>query len=796
MEQLLQDLRYGCRTFVWQPAFALTAVLALALGIGANTAVFSVVYAVLLKPLPFAEPRQLIYLHDTYPAVPTASVSFAKFVALRDGAQTMASLAAMAPVSLTVTGRGDPVQVSAMRVSGDFFPAFGTRPQFGRLLNREDDLPNAGKVIALSHPLWQRRFGGDQRIVGQSVIVDGQTYTVASVMPAGFNYPAGIDAWVPLAQPGPNQGNFLRVVGRMKPGVTVQQATDDLRAVTASFNAANALQRDVRVYPLHEFLSSRNRRMLLVLQGTVAFVLLIACANVANLLLARSVSRARELSVRAALGAGRGRLVRQLLTESLLLAMTGGAVGVLLASWLLRLFLALAPANFSGIHSVRLDLDVLLVTLAIAMATGVLFGVAPARHGFQVDPNESLRETGARGATSAGARRASRLLVVAEIALAMVLVIGAGLMVKSLLRLEAQDPGFRPEGVMTFQLNFPTSKYASGEEVSQMVERVVSETGSIPGVAAAGAINMIPLTSFGSNGSFTIVGQPPFPRDRAPVVEYRTITRGYFGAMGIPITRGTDFTGLESADSPPVVIINQAMAQQFWPDGNPIGERVQLTWDSQNVIREIVGVAGNTRSASLASVPVPESYVPSVQAPRRGMGFVVRTRTIDPATVLPAVRQRIATMDPDLPIARPQTLEAVREQAAGGSRLNSIMTAVFALLAALLASVGIYSLIAYSVVERTRELGIRVALGADRKAVMWLIVGEGLKLAAAGIVIGLIGSWMLTGTLRTLLFEVSPIDPSVIGLTAAAVLLVTALASYVPARRALRVDPMVALRAD
>jgi putative ABC transport system permease protein len=796
MEQLLQDLRYGFRTFVRQPAFALTAVVALALGIGANTAVFSVVYAVLLKPLPFAEPRQLIYLHDTYPAVPSASVSFPKFVALRDGARTMASLAAMAPASLTLTGRGDPVQASAMRVSGDFFTVFGIGPQLGRLLNREDDVPNGGQVIALSHGFWQRRFGGDPKIVGETVLVDGRPFTVASVMPESFNYPAGTEAWVPLALAAQFRGNnFLRVVGRMKPGVTLQQATDDLEAVTASFNAANTLQRDVKVYALHDFLSARNRQMLLVLQGTVAFVLLIACANVANLLLARSVSRARELAVRAAVGAGRARLVRQLLTESLLLASAGAALGVLLASWLIRLFLALAPPNFSGVQAVRLDTGVLLVTLAIAMVTGVLFGLAPARHGFQIDPNDSLRDTGTRGATSGGARGAGRLLVVAEIGLAMVLVIGAGLMVKSLLRLEAQDPGFRAEGVMTFQLNLPAAKYRTPAQAAQMVATVVSEIASIPGVAAAGAINMLPLTNFGVNGGVSIVGRPPFPPDRVPVIEYRTITRDYFAAMGIPIKRGSGLTGLESATSAPVVIINETMANQFWPNGNPIGERIRLSGDPGGS-REIVGVAGDTRSASLASAPVAESYVPHVQAPLPGVGFAVRTHNPDPAAVLPAVRQRIAAMDADLPIVRPQTLEGIRERAAGGSRLNSILTSVFALLAALLASVGIYSLIAYSVAERTRELGIRVALGADRKAVMWLIVGEGLKLAAAGIVIGLIGSWMLTGTLRTLLFEVSPIDPPVIALTVAAVFLVTALASYVPARRALRVDPMVALRAD
>jgi putative ABC transport system permease protein len=798
VEHFIQDLRYGLRTFVRQPGFALTAILALALGIGANTAVFSVVYALLLKPLPFAEPDRLIYVHDTYPAVFNASVSWPKFVALRDGARTLSSFAALAPGSVTITGRGEPQQVSAYRVSGDFFTVLGTAPHLGRLLNRDDDVPNGGKAIALSYALWQRRYGGDPRIVGQAITVNGEPFTVASVMPPSFNYPAGSEAWVPLALPAKFQGsNFLRLIGRMKPGTSVEQASDDLRAVTAAFNQANALQRDVKVYPLHEYLSSRNRQMLLVLQGTVAFVLLIACANVANLLLARSVSRGRELSIRAALGAARRRLVRQLLTESVLLAVFGGIVGVLLASWLLRLFLALAPANFAGAQTIGIDASVLGATLAIAILTGVLFGLAPARHGFQVDPNDSLRDTGTRGATSAGGRGASRVLVVAEIALAMVLVIGAGLMVKSLFRLQAQDAGFRADGVMTFQVTLPATKYSTNEKAVAAIDRLATELRSIPGVSAAGGINMIPLTNFGMNGSVRIAGRPPFPKDgRAPVVEYRTITAGYFDAMGIPVKRGSDYTGAESAASPPVVIINETMANQFWPNGNPLGERIQLTWDPPDVTREIVGVAGDARSQSLSAAPALESYVPYAQGPLPGMGFVVRTQGLEPASILPAVRHRVNAIDPDLPIVRPQTLASVVEAASGGTRLSSVLTAVFALLAAALASLGIYSLIAYSVAERTRELGIRVALGADRRAVVRMIVGEGLRLAALGIAIGLVGSWLLTGTLRTLLFEVSPLDPAVLLATCAAVLAVTALASYVPARRALRVDPMVALRAE
>jgi putative ABC transport system permease protein len=797
VEQILQDVRYGFRTFARQPGFAATAVLALALGIGANTAVFSVVYAVLLKPLPFAAPEQLIYVHDTYPAVPLASVSWPKFLALRDGNRTLASLAAVAPGNVTFTGDGDPQQAVAFSVSGDFFAVFGVGPQYGRLLSRDDDVPNGGNVIALSYGLWQRRFGGDPRVVGRAVTVDGEAFTVVAVMPPSFNYPAGADAWLPLALPAKYQGNnFLRLVGRMKPGVTLTQATGDLRAVTAAFNDANKVNRDVQVYSLHAYLTTRNRQMLLVLQGTVAFVLLIACANVANLLLARSVSRARELSIRAAIGAGRARLVRQLFTESLLLAVVGGGAGVLLASWLLRLFLALAPANFAGVQTIQIDLQVLAVTLLTACVTGLLFGLAPARHGFRVDPNDSLRDTGARGATSAGGQGASRLLVVGEISAAMILVIGAGLMVKSLLRLQAQPTGFRSDGALTFQVSLPQSAYPKNEQIVQTYQRLLDGIGGVPGVQAAGAVNMLPLVNFGFNTGFGIVGRPPFaPADRAPIVELRFVTPGYFAAMGMPVQRGRGIAAADTATSVPVMVIDAAMASRFWPDQDPIGQRISFGPGAQNE-NEIVGVVGDVRDFGLSTAPVIEAYFPLAQAPARAMSIVVRTELADPSALLPAIRQRVASIDPNLPIVKPQTLASVVDAAAGGTRLSSTLTAVFALLAGLLASVGIYSLIAYSVAERTRELGIRIALGADRRAVVRLIVGEGLRLAAIGLAIGLAGAWLLTGTLRTLLYEVSPLDPAVLAGTAAAVLLVTAVASYVPARRALGVDPIAALRAE
>jgi putative ABC transport system permease protein len=797
VEQMLHDVRYAIRTFVHQPAFALTAILALALGIGANTAVFSVVYAILLKPLPFPQSQQLIYAYDTFPAVPFAAVSWPKYVALRDGARTLTSLGALAPGTVTITGRGEPQQAAAIRVSGDFFKVFDVAPAYGRWLNRDDDVPNGGKAIMLSYGLWQRRFGGDARIVGQSMTVNGDSYTVAGVMPQTFNYPAGTEVWVPLAVPpnATNLGNFLKLVGRMKPGVTVQQASDDLNAISRAYNAPLKLQRDEQVTGLHDFLTQFNRQMLLIMQGAVAFVLLVACANVANLLLARSVARRRELSIRAAMGAGRLRLVRQLLTESVLLSCAGGVVGVLMASWLLRMFLSFSPANFAGVQTVRIDTQVLLFTLVAAVITGLVFGVAPARRGFQTDPNEGLRDTGARGATSSTSKGASRALVVAEIAIAMVLVVGAGLMVKSLIRLQAQNGGFRPDGVLTFGVSLPASRYPN-DRLTQSYDRMMEQVKGVAGVQAAGAINMLPLVNFGYNTSFNIVGRPPFPQqDRAPILELRAVTPDYFDAMGVPLLKGRKFSVADTAKSAQVMIINQTMAGKFWPNGNPIGQRISFGPGTANE-NEIVGVVGDTRSLSLASTPVPESFFPLSQFPQNTMAVVVHTELKDPTSLLPALRQRIASIDPDLPLVRPRTMETVIEVSAGTARLTSVLTSVFGALAGLLATVGIYSLVAYSVAQRTRELGIRVALGADRGAVLRLIVGEGLLLAGIGLAIGLAAARMLTGTLQTMLFEVSPLDPAVIAMTCVGITVITILASYIPARRAIRVDPMHALRAD
>ena len=796
MEQVLQDVRYGLRSFIRQPGFTLTAVIALALGIGANTAVFSVVYAVLLRPLPYPDAAALVWVRDTYPAVPDASVSFAKFMALKRQTRTLAALGAVTPAGLTVTGRGEPEQVRGSRISASLLQVIGVPPLHGRWFTEVEDLPAGPRAVILSHQLWTRRFGADPKVLETTVSVDGISRTIVGIMPEGQGFPATTEAWIPLelAPDTPVGGNFLSLVGRMRDGVTVEQAHQDLMTITQEFNRQNGLQRDVSVQSLYESQVSTNRRMLLILQGAVALVLLVACANVANLLLARSVSRQRELAIRSALGAGRGRIFRQVLTESLMLSSLGGVAGVLLAGWLMRLFLSMSPA-LPRVQTISIDGGILLFTLGVAMFTGVLFGLAPARQGFHVDPNRSLRDSGTRGATG-GAKGASRTLVVAEVALALVLVVGAGLLVKSLLRLQGQSVGYETDRIFTFNLSLPAAKYPK-DAPAAFFRRAIEEIRTIPGVESAAAINYVPTTSFGFNGGFQVTGQPPFEAGKAPVTEFRFVTPGYFATMDIPVIRGQEFTDRHSASDRPVVIINQAMATRYFPNMDPIGATMQLVVDPQTVVREVIGVVGDVRDRSLDRAPVPEVFLPHAQGPLTAMGIVVRLAGDIPAeTIAPAVRQRLAALDPDLPMVRPQMLRDSVEATAGNSRMISLLTSVFALLAALLASVGIYSLIAYSVAERTREIGIRAALGANRAAVVRLILAEGLALAATGVAIGLVGAFFLTQTLQTLLYEVTPTDPIVLITTCLGVFLVALLASVIPALRALRVDPMTALRAE
>jgi putative ABC transport system permease protein len=724
-----------------------------------------------------------------------ASVSFRKYVMLRDGNRTLTALGAGAPRRITLTGRGDPEEVVGYQMSATLFRAIGVTPLHGRFFTDLEDTPNGPKAIVLSEGLWRRRLGADPRIVGGAITVNGESRVVVGVMPGAAAYPARTEAWLPLAlspETAP-PSNFLRLVGRTRPGVGIAQARQDLANLTRTYNRENGISRETAVLPLEELGRLERRTQLLILQGAVAFVLLIACANVANLLLARSVSRQRELAVRAAMGATRLHIVRQLLTESVLLALAGGGLGVLLAGWLLRLFVSLAPPNFPRLTAIGIDTGVLAFMLGLAALTGFLFGLAPVLRGTRAQPSDALRE-GVRGGLSPRARASSRALVVSEVALALVLATGAGLMVKSLIRLQHEDAGFDSRNLLSFELSFPASKYKP-EQAVDFVRRALEEIRSTPGVRDAGGIHMLPLVNFGNNGPFRIDGRPPFPNDgRAPVVEYRGVTPGYFEAARIPLRAGRTFTERDSADAPSVIIINETMARQFWPGSNPIGARIALGGDRRLV--EIVGVVGDVRSARLDTAAVPETYAPHAQFPSTSMGIVVRTDSDDPAAVLPGIRHRLAALDPDLPLSRVRTMDDVIRASAGDTRLSSMLTALFALLAAVLASLGVYSVIAYSVAQRTRELGVRVALGADRRRVAGLVVSEGLTLAVVGIALGLVGALLVTRSLTSLLYEVRPNDPAVLAGTCLGVLVVAVVASYVPARRAMRVDPMVALRAE
>ena len=794
METLWQDIRYGARGFLRQPGFTLTAILALALGIGANTAVFSVVYAVLLRPMPYPDPDKLVYIIDTYPAVPNASISFAKLKALESGTRTLSALGGIAPAGLTLTGGVEPEQITATRISASMMRVIGVQPLLGRWFTDDEDLPNGPRAIILSSRLWHRRFGGDPQLLNSAIQVDGVARTVVAIMPDGRGYPASTEAWVPLEiAPGTSPGgNFLRLIGRMRDGVSVADVQQDLKTISDEFNEKNGLQRDVLVTALYEAQVSGNRRMLLVLQGTVAFVLLVACANVANLLLARSVARRRELAIRSAIGAARSRIFRQVLTESLMLSVAGGTVGVLLASWLMRLFLSLSP-NLPRVQTIGIDGRILLFTLAAAMLTGVLFGLAPARHGFNANPNDSLRDSGTRSATG-GSKGTSRTLVTAEVALALVLVIGAGLLVKSLIRLQAEAPGYRTSDIFTFNVSLPAAKY-NPAAATEFFRRLTQELRTVPGVHSAAGINYVPTINFGFNGPFRVIGQPPFEQGKGPVTEYRIVTPGYFETMGVPVKRGRDFTEADSATGRQVVVVNETMASRYFPNMDPIGSMMQLSGNPTPY--EVVGIVGDVRDATLDRRPVPEVFGPHAQSPTGTVGIVVRVAegaSVDAIT--PGIRQTLAGLDREVPMIRPQILARAVEATTGNTRMVSLLTSVFAFVAALLASIGVYSLIAYSVAQRTREIGIRVALGANRMTVVKMIVGEGLALAAGGVAIGLAGAYFLTQTLQTLLYEVTPTDPAVLASTCAGVFVVALLASIVPAVRALRVDAMTALRAE
>ncbi|MCI0487334.1 MAG: ABC transporter permease [Blastocatellia bacterium] len=805
MDTLLQDLRYAIRVLIKKPAFTAVAVLALALGIGATSAIFSVVHAVLLRPLPYQDSDRLVLIWTDFgPDLPQNWVSGPELLDFRQRCTSFEGFTAMAWPSVALTGAGEPEQVQGAVVSANFFSLLGVQSALGHAF--DEDGPASEKVVVLSHGFWQRRFASDPSIIGKPLSLDGETRTVIGVMPAGFGVlppdaqsPKNIEIWAPIpfdyAQL--NRGShFLRVIARLKPGVTIGQAKAEMSTIAKAMDKEfyHSFGFGITVVPLLGHVVKDVKPALLVLLGAVGFVLLIACANVANLLLARAVTREREIALRQALGALPFRLIRQLLTESVVLAALGGAAGLLLAFAGLRALIAMAPEDIPRLNEIRIDPTVLGFTIAVSLVTGLVFGVVPALQASKTDPNQSLKEGGRGAGGSLRGHLARNLLVVAEVALALVLLTGAGLLIRSFFELQKVDPGFNPANVLTMRLSLPDTTYPEGPQIEAFFQKALERIESLPGVEAAGAVSDLPLSGSYSSGTITIEN-PLADADNASFeADRRSVSTDYFRAMGIALRRGRYFNDLDKADGPEAVIADEELAERFWPGEDPIGRRIKLGGpQSTSPWRTIVGIVAHVKDYDLSKEGREHVYFPHSQRATNSMFLTVRTAG-DPMNLAGAVRNELRAVDPNQPVYEIAPMEQLVYASVGEPRFYMTLLGIFAAVALILAMVGVYGVMNYSVAQRTHEIGIRMALGAERADIIKLVVRQGLILASAGIVIGLVSSIVLTRLMESLLYEVSATDPFTFVAVALALALVAVIANLIPARRATKVDPMVALR--
>lgn len=825
LETLWQDIRYGARMLRKNPGFTAVAVLTLALGIGANTAIFSVVHAVLLRPLPFPEPGQLAQLRADWSGQPGTTIGGATFVEVQARSRSLARIAAYSGGDMALTGAGAAERVLAGAVTADFFPLLGVQPALGRNFTREEDTPNGPKAVILGHGLWQSRFGGDPGALGRTITLNQQGYTVVGILPARFQYPEPFQLWIPLAF-GETGGTFvtygegmmlLKAIARLKPGVTIQQAQAELQTIArriqsggpAASPGGNPRPRGeggegggdggegaLTLVGLHEQVVGDMKGALLVLLGAVLLVLLIACANVANLLLARAAGRQREMAVRVALGAGRLRIVRQLLTESVLLSLAGGGLGLLVAFWGVRALERWNGSSLPAMQGMGIDAWVLAFTFGVSVITGLVFGLAPSVQACRTDVNAALKEEG-RSDTGGPRNRLRHLLVVSEVALALVLLIGAGLLLKSFARLMEVHPGFRTDGVLTFQVTL-----AGGESSPQkvnFVKQIVERLKALPGVQAAAATDSLPLTAFSRITAVEIEGRPPIDFRNANPGEVRpvsrpTVTLDYFQVMGISLKNGRAFTWQDARPSAGSVIVNEAFQKHHFPGQSAVGQRIRLmAGPAEARWQTVVGVVSDVRQSGLAEDVLLEAYSPELEDLGDELSFVLHV-TGEPAGLVSAVRRVVAEVDPHQPIHNVMTMEQRLANTTTSRRLNTALLGSFAAVALLLAVVGIYGVMSNAVTQRRREIGVRMALGAPQSEVLGLIIYGGLRLTLVGVAIGLAGAFALTRYLSNLLYSVNALDPGTFLSVAAALTGVALLACWLPARRAARTDPMVALR--
>lgn len=800
METLLKDIRYGVRGLLKRPGFTLVAVITLALGIGANTAIFSVVNTVLLRPLPYRDANHIVtvWQNNAKAGVVRNDVSPANFLDWQEQSHSFESIAGIEPFGFGMIGNGEPERFGAWLVTAGFFETLGTNAFRGRTLTAQDYQPGNERVVVIGYGLWQRRFGGDQNLVGQKLVLNGQPYTVVGVMPQEFQFPADREVWAPrVLRENDRQlrgPTYWNVIARLKPGVTASQAQDEMNVIAArlagQYPDTNGGM-GATVVSLPDQLTGHVRSSLWILLGAVGFVLLIACGNVANLLLVRGAERHREFAIRSALGAARVRLIRQLLTESLLLALLGGIGGLLLASWGVKLILALNTAKIPRLEYVSMDFRVLLFTLGVALLTAILFGLIPATQFSRSDFQSTLKE-GGRGSVSGSTRHWVRnSLVVAEVAVALVLLTGAGLLVRSFVSVMRVDPGFDRERVLALQV-FLSRNYQKADQITGFFDQSLEKIMTVPGVQSAAVVASPPFINLEQDAPFTISGQPLPPKGREPSAFYTEVSPGYLNALTVPLQRGRFFTKFDTKDSALVVVINQTMARRYFPDEDPVGKQLTVNFDRPET-REIVGVIGDVLHSGLDSSARPEMFVPYWQSPTTQLTFLVKT-TPDAATMAPAIKNAIREVNRNQTFSKVATMEQLVTESLKQRRFNLFLLVSFAVLALVLAGIGVYGSINYSTRQRTHEIGLRMALGAQSGDVLRLIVGQGLALSLTGIAIGLVASFALTRLMAGLLFGISATDP--LTFVAISVLLTSIglLASWIPARRATKVDPLVALR--